>query len=150
MKMMSISESAIELSWFLSVFAQMFLSALLVTIASSLLYTNADPGYLFVFWELAFLSITVFAMAVAALFSKSTRATLVSILVFFAGYFLTLSADYATGRRAIISLVSIHPVAALSYGIQIIGNLEVCRTRFYVVHEILTFDRRDFTNISKS
>jgi len=47
-------------------------------------------------------------------------------------------------------LVSIHPVAALSYGIQIIGNLEVCRTRFYVVHEILTFDRRDFTNISKS
>ena len=44
--------------------------------------------------------------------------------MFFAGYFLTLSADVETGSRSLISLVSLHPITALSYGVQIIGSLE--------------------------
>ena len=124
MKMMSISESAIELSWFISSYSFFFISGILSTITSALLYPNASPVTLLIFWELAFLAIVLFALAVSAVFSKSTRATLVGILVFFAGYFLTLSAEYETGSRAIIALVSLHPVAALTYGIQIIGSLE--------------------------
>ena len=37
---------------------------------------------------------------------------------------MTLSADIEDGSRSIISLVSLHPIAALSYGVQIIGSLE--------------------------
>jgi len=124
MKMMSISESAIELAWFITSYGQFLLSAILVTIATSALYPNASVVILLFFWILAFLAIVVFTMAIAACFVKSTRATLISILAFFAGYFLTLSAAYDTGSRGIIFLVSIHPVAAMSYGLQIIGSLE--------------------------
>ena len=124
MKMMSISESALELSWFVTSYGFFFLSGIFMTIATASLYPNADPIILLVFWELGFLAIVVFIMAISALFSKTTRATLVGILFFFAGYFLTLSAAYDTGSRGIIALVSLHPVTALSYGIQIIGSLE--------------------------
>jgi ATP-binding cassette subfamily A (ABC1) protein 1 len=124
MKMMSVTESAIELSWFLSSFAFFFVSGIFCTIASSALYPKASPALLFMFWQLGFLSIVVFSMAIASVFSKTTRATVVGILVFFAGYFLTLSSFYDTGSRGVISLVSLHPVAALTYGIQIIGSLE--------------------------
>jgi len=124
MKMMSISESALELSWFVTSFGHFFLSGILMTIATASLYPSASPIILFIFWELGFLAIVIFAMAISSLFSKTTRATLVGILLFFVGYFLTLSAAYDTGSRGIISLVSLHPVTALSYGIQIIGSLE--------------------------
>ncbi len=124
MKMMSISESALELSWFISSFLFFFIIAILSTIMSSLLYPKAKPGALLVFWVLSYLAIVLFSLTVAAFFSKTTRATLVGILAFFAGYFLTLSADYATGNSAIIRAVSLHPVAAMSYAIQVIGSLE--------------------------
>jgi len=124
MKMMSVTESAIELSWFLSSFAFFFISGIFCTIASAALYPKASAAMLFIFWQLGFLSIVIFAMTIASVFSKTTRATVVGILVFFAGYFLTLSSSYDTGSRGVISLVSLHPVAALTYGIQIIGSLE--------------------------
>lgn len=63
-------------------------------------------------------------MLLATFFTKSTTATLVGLLVFFVGYFVTLAADYATGSAQTISLVSLHPIGALSYGLQEIGRLE--------------------------
>jgi len=124
MKMMSISESALELSWFISFFGFFIMVSIFSTIASVFLYTKASPGLLLLFWIVSSLSIVLFCLAISALFSKSTRATLVGILFFFAGYFLTLSANYETGSRALISFLSIHPVSAVTYGIQIIGVLE--------------------------
>jgi len=124
MKMMSVSESAIELSWFISLYGFSFISGIFTTVISALFYEKASWIMLFIFWQFAFLAVVVFSMLVSAFFSKTTRATLVGILVFFAGYFLTLSADIQDGSRAIMSIVSLHPVAALTYGLQIIGALE--------------------------
>jgi ATP-binding cassette subfamily A (ABC1) protein 1 len=124
MKMMSVSESALELSWFISFFGFFIMVSIFSTIASVFLYTKSSPVLLLLFWIFSSLAIVLFCLAVSALFSKSTRATLVGILFFFAGYFLTLSANYETGSRALISFLSIHPVSALTYGIQIIGVLE--------------------------
>lgn len=66
----------------------------------------------------------MFSMFISAFFTKATRVTLVGIIAFFVGYFLTLSADIETGNVGLINLVSLHPVTALSYGVKIIGNLE--------------------------
>ena len=73
---------------------------------------------------MSFLGITNFALFIGSIISRASRATLVGILLFFAGYMLTLLSDYATGSIALINLASLHPVAALSYAVQIIGSLE--------------------------
>lgn len=89
-----------------------------------MLYTNASTFLLFILWQIAFIGITNFALFVGSIISRASRATLVGILLFFAGYVLTLMSDYATGSTALINLASLHPVAALCYALQIIGSLE--------------------------
>jgi hypothetical protein len=66
----------------------------------------------------------MFVFVVSAFNSKASRATLIGVLLFFVGYFLTLVASYETGSKQTIRSVSIHPITAMSYGIQVIGSLE--------------------------
>mmetsp|Transcript_3366 Transcript_3366/g.4864 ORF Transcript_3366/g.4864 Transcript_3366/m.4864 type:complete len:1961 (-) Transcript_3366:133-6015(-) len=125
MKIMSVTDSDLGWSWFLSYFLFHLMTTIVATIMTSILYANADPALLFIFWLLTFLSaITVFGMFISSWNSKATRATLIGILLFFIGYFLTLSADYQDGSAGTISAVSLHPVAAFAYGLQEIGRLE--------------------------
>jgi ABC-type multidrug transport system fused ATPase/permease subunit len=92
--------------------------------ATKALYSNSSIVFLWIFWLLVVIATIVFCMLLATFFTKSTTATLVGLLVFFVGYFVTLAADYATGSAQTISLVSLHPIGALSYGLQEIGRLE--------------------------
>jgi ATP-binding cassette subfamily A (ABC1) protein 3 len=124
MKMMSVKESDIGWSWFTFFFVFHFFTALGAAILSTQLYVSSAPLLLFVFWEFTFLAIICFSSFLAALFSKATRATLVSLLVFFVGYFLTLVINYATSSVGLIFLASFHPVAAFAFGLQEIGRLE--------------------------
>jgi hypothetical protein len=111
-------------SWFLTLYGFFFFCGIFTTIASKMLYTNASTFLLFILWQIAFIGITNFALFVGSIISRASRATLVGILLFFAGYVLTLMSDYATGSTALINLASLHPVAALCYALQIIGSLE--------------------------
>ena len=88
------------------------------------LYSNSSGGFLWVFWAFAMLGVIVFCMFIASLFTKATTATLVGLLATIVGYFVTLAADYANGNASLINLVSIFPMAAISYGLQEIGRLE--------------------------
>jgi ABC-type multidrug transport system ATPase subunit len=124
MKMMSISEFAIGCSWFLSTYAFFFIMGILTTICTKFVYAKANFFALLLFWELSYLSIVTLILTVSAIFYKATRASLVGILVFFIGYFFTLIEDIEDGRRGIVLLLSIHPVTATSYGLQMIGLLE--------------------------
>jgi len=124
MKMMSVSDAAIGWSWFLSLYSFLFLSALPASLAADALFANSDWILLFIFWEVAFLASLMFVFVVAACFSRGTRAVLVGLLLYFVGYFLTLALDYQTSSVGLVFLVSLHPVTAYSYGLQVIGNLE--------------------------
>jgi ATP-binding cassette subfamily A (ABC1) protein 3 len=124
MKMMSVTESDIGWSWFLSLWGLHFVSATIVALVSTQLWTNSDFGQIWIFWEFTMLAVVVFSMFIAAFFSKSTPATLVGLLVFFAGYFLTLIVSYDEGNTNTIALISLHPVGAFSFGLQEIGRLE--------------------------
>ncbi len=49
---------------------------------------------------------------------------LVGLLLVFMGVFLTLAVDYQEGSASLISLLSLHPITAFSYGMLEIGRLE--------------------------
>jgi len=124
MKMMSVPESAIGWSWFVMLYGFLLLSAILTSVVSSALYSNSNFVILLVFWAFTFLGSLMFATVIAAIFSKATRATLVGILLYFGGYFLTLALDYTTDSPGALFAVSLHPVTAFSYALQVLGDLE--------------------------
>lgn len=124
MKMMSVSESDIGWSWFCSYFLFYLITSFALTGSTMALYSNSSGGFLWVFWAFAMLGVIVFCMFIASLFTKATTATLVGLLATIVGYFVTLAADYANGNASLINLVSIFPMAAISYGLQEIGRLE--------------------------
>jgi len=124
MKMMSVQESDIGWSWFVFFFVFHFVTAIGTAAVSTQLYDNSSALILFIFWLFTFTAIIQFCMFLASLFSKATRATLISLLVFFVGYFLTQVVNYQESNRGAISMVSLHPVGAFAFGLQEIGRLE--------------------------
>jgi ABC-type Na+ transport system ATPase subunit NatA len=96
----------------------------LTALVSTNLYVASSGLLLWIFWVLTFCAVVTFCMAIAALTSKSTRAVLLGLLAFFGGVFLTIAFKYQTTSAQIISLMSLHPVAAFCFGLQEIGNLE--------------------------
>jgi ATP-binding cassette subfamily A (ABC1) protein 3 len=126
MKMMSVTESDIGWSWFASFFIFNLISVLATTVMSTELYENSQVSYLFTYWFFTFLAITVFSMTVATFTSKASRGVLVGLLVFFVGVFMAIAIplDYREDDGTLIGLISLHPVAAFSYGLQEIGRLE--------------------------
>lgn len=124
MKMMSVTESDIGQSWFVTFFIYGLITASATAGVSISLYENSSPLYLWIFWLFTFLAVIVFTMSISTLTSVTTRAVLIGLLIFFIGVFLTLAVNYETGSAALIALISLHPVAAFSYGLQEIGRLE--------------------------
>jgi ATP-binding cassette subfamily A (ABC1) protein 3 len=124
MKMMSVKESDIGWSWFVSFFVMHLVTTIGTTAVCTQLYENSAPIFLFFFWLFTWLAIITFTFFLGALFSKATLATLVSLLVFFIGYFLTLVVSSEDGNIGTIALISLHPVGAFAFGLQEIGRLE--------------------------
>lgn len=124
MKTMSVTESDIGWSWFLTFFMFNMVTATITAFISMGLYENSKGFYLWLFWVLTFLALTVFSMFISTLTSKSSRAILIGLLVLFIGVFLTFAVNVEDGNGALIGLISLLPAAAFSYGLQVIGLLE--------------------------
>ena len=124
LKMMGITDLELGWSWFLSFWVLHIFTALFVTLISAELFENSEFVLLFIFWELCFLGFIVLSLLIATLVSKATRGVLIGLLVIFAGYFLTLAVDVETGSTGTISLLSLHPVTAMSYALLEVGRLE--------------------------
>lgn len=60
----------------------------------------------------------------ASFFTQATRATLVSLMFTFGGYFITLFVDYQKDSSSKVMGGSLHPTAAFGFGLQEIGRLE--------------------------
>lgn len=124
MKMMSVRECDIEFSWFCTFVTKHMITATCTAAVSSILYEAASLVLLWLFWVLTFLAVIAFSITCSALASKSSRAIVVGLLAFFSGAFLTMAVDFQTSSPSVLSLVSLHPVAAFSYGIRLLGYLE--------------------------
>lgn len=124
MKMMSVTESDIGWSWFLTFLLLHFFTATFTSMVSGVLFDKSDSAYLWWFWLLTFISFINFCLVVSTITSKANRAVLVGLLMFFAGMILGLVFDYQEASSSAISLVSLHPVTAFTYGLQEIFYLE--------------------------
>lgn len=123
MKMMSVTESDIGWSWFVTFMILNVITATLVALVSDVFYEESEFLVLWIFWLLTFTSIVVFCMTIASVASKAIRAVFLGILLFFCGAFITILVDL-DGEANLIAILSLHPVAAFSYGLAQIGRLE--------------------------
>lgn len=126
LKMMSVQDSEIGWAWFITFVLVNSVAMVLALIMSRELYAMTELKFLAYFWALTFLSAIMFSMTVATFTSKTPRAVLVGLLVFFCGSFMTVAIpiDFRVDDSIWIGLISLHPVAAFSYGMQEIGRLE--------------------------
>lgn len=122
--MMGVTDLEIGWSWFLSFWMMHVITATLVTLVSAVLFENSNFVLLFVFWQMCFLAFVVLSLLVSTFVSKANRGVMIILLVVFGGYFLTAAVDVETGNPAVISLISLHPIAAMSYAVFEIGRLE--------------------------
>lgn len=122
--MMSVTESDIGWSWFTTLFIMYIIIATATMGVSTQLYINSSTFLLWIFWFFTCLAILVFSMFIAAFSSKTTRSVLIGLVLIFVGIFLPLIVDYQTGSSALVALLSLHPITAMSYGLQEIGYLE--------------------------
>jgi len=81
MKILGATESDLGWAWFMSFFLFNIISATIVSGVSMALFENSKGRYLWFFWVLSFLALTVFAMFLAALTGKTLRAVMIGILM---------------------------------------------------------------------
>ena len=126
MLMMSCLESDVNWSWFCTFFATNIISTVLTTAVSTLLYKHSEVVYLLTFWFFSFLASTVFSMMIASFFSKASRAVVIGLLVYLIAVFVTIAIpiNYREDDGTYVAIISLHPVAAFTYGLQEIGRLE--------------------------
>lgn len=88
MKMMSVSESEIGWSWFLTFMTFHFVTATAAALISDIFFDKSELFWLWVFWMLSYIAFVVFCMWMSSLTSKTTRGVLIGLLSkFIALYF---------------------------------------------------------------
>ena len=80
MKMMSVTESDIGWSWFVTFMTFHFFTATFAAWVSDRLFEKSEGFWLWIFWILSFTAMIVFCMAMASLTSKTVRAVLIGLL----------------------------------------------------------------------
>jgi ABC-2 family transporter protein len=124
MKMMSVTEFEIELSWYITFMVFNVITSCFCTLVSSFLFTYSSPLLLWFFWLMTFTSLTFYSTAIAAFCSKATRGVLVGLLFFFSGLFLSLIFNINTMSSVVITIAMLHPIASFSWGINLLGLLD--------------------------
>lgn len=124
MKMMGIPESDIASSWYMSFLLFHIFTAVGCGVVTKLFYAKSSIELLIIFWILSFTSLISMCSFLASFFTKATRATLVSLMFTFGGYFITLFVDFRIDASASVMASSLHPAAAFGFGLQEIGRLE--------------------------
>ena len=124
MKMMSVTEATIEWSWFISYIIFFGPCAIGIAIVCDKLFDNSELSVLIIFWLLVMAAIVSYCMFMASVFSRASRAGIIGLLAFFSGYFGSTRVDINSARIIHISYSALHPICAMSFGLQMIGSLE--------------------------
>ena len=88
MKMMGLTDTVYNFSWFLTAFIQMTLIALLITlVTSTTVFEYSNKFYVFVYFEAFGLAIMGMCFLLATFFSRSKTASLIGPMIFFVTFF---------------------------------------------------------------
>lgn len=124
MKMMSVSESDINWAWFMTFLLFHTITATCCALMAGQIFANSDRVIMWIFWFLSFLCLITFAMALATITANPVRGILIGLLIFFTGNIVALAVNYQTMGAQWVGLISLHPIAAFSFGLQEISRLE--------------------------
>ena len=119
LKMMSVVETDIEYSWFVTFMLFNLISATVASMVSWFLFPGSSYGLLWIFWIACLTSMSLFSMALAATTSKATKGILLGLLVYLMGFFFFLVLDSNSNRN----FTTLHPVTTFCYGIKVLGYL---------------------------
>jgi ATP-binding cassette, subfamily A (ABC1), member 3 len=114
MRMMSLLDSAHYLSWAFH-FGTTFtiIAFLIVAVGGSRLFQYSDLGFIFIYYLVFFYSTIAFSFFMATFFSHSKTASILGVLPYFGGYFITLALSPTSSKSAKLA-ASLHPSAAFT------------------------------------
>lgn len=124
LKIMSVTQFQLDFTWVTSFLIFYLPSAIISGYLSTMFWEKANPSTLIFFWVMLATANIFFCSTVAALNSKSTRATLVGLLAYFIGYILIFILDVKSSSLGSIAGMCIHPVTAFSVGFILLGDYE--------------------------
>lgn len=88
MKMMGLTDTVYNLSWFVTVFTQLTIVSILITlITANSIFEYSNKIYVFFYFEFFGLAIMGMCFLLASIFSKSKTASLLGPMIFFATFF---------------------------------------------------------------
>ncbi len=88
MKMMGLTDTVYNASWFITSFIQMTLISILITLVTGgSVFEYSNKVYIFLYFEIFSLSIMSMCFLLATLFSRSKTAALLGPMIFFGSFF---------------------------------------------------------------
>ncbi len=119
MLMMAMKGTALWTSWLFHFYCLFLVLAILLTLASSLLFLHSDAALIFVYFFVFFMASISFSILMSIFFTRARTATIVGTLLHFGGYFVYIGVQSTLGSNATRSQLlaaMIHPAAAFTYG----------------------------------
>ena len=117
MMMMALTGEALWISWILHFFMLLLSLSILLTLASSILFSYSTSNYIFLYYFFFLMSSMSFCILVSTFFSKSRTGSIVTNLLFLCGYFIYIgmtSSSSSTSRSSVM-LACLHPATAFTY-----------------------------------
>lgn len=128
LKMMSVTEWQMESSWFCSFLGLHTITTILLAKFCGPLFAHSNRLILWIFWQSTFMALIAFSSCIPSIISPfagtATRTTLIGLMILLTGYFMAQAVSLEEGSSTMLRVISLHPAAAFSYGVQELGRLE--------------------------
>ena len=126
--MMSVTEWQIGSSWFCSFLGLHTITTIMLAKFCGPLFAHSDGLILWIFWQSTFMALIAFSSCIPSIISPfagtATRTTLIGLMILLTGYFMAQAVSLEDGSSTMLRVISLHPAAAFSYGVQELGRLE--------------------------
>ena len=98
--------------------------AILSSLASASVFSNSSLSLIIALLVLFWISTITFCLFCASLFMRSKIASTFAVLIYCAGYFVTYAQDISEGSRGALIVLSLHPMGALTYALEVMAEYE--------------------------
>ena len=117
MMMMALTGEALWISWILHFFLLLLSLSILLTLASSILFSYSTSNYIFMYYFFFLMSSMPFCILISNFFSRARTGSIVTNILFLCGYFIYIgvSSSSSAGVKSSVMLACLHPATAFTY-----------------------------------
>ena len=98
--------------------------AVLSSLATASVFSNSSLSLIIALLVLFWISTITFSLFCASLFHRSKIGSIFAVLTYTAGYFVTYAQDISEGSRGALIVLSLHPLGALTYALEVMAEYE--------------------------